>query len=238
MRAMPARSLRRRGEIERSADEPATGDGVSRRWPRRPRSRPARRGRPAGRRRRTAWWRSRSCGPSARGAAPTTTCPSPITGSASIRAVIRPSTISRLGRSPAQPPGQSSAAQVTGRRRARPSSTYSWQSSPMLGCGVQVAATRVAARRARRPARGRSAARRPPRGPSRTRSSPGTGGCEPAYAAIGRARRRRRRPPPPRSELRSTTARPATTVEPSAARRCRRRPSTAIGVSSGGGGAG
>jgi hypothetical protein len=60
--------------------------------------------------------------PSLPRARPITTCSSPITGSASTRAVIEPSTISRSLMSPAQAPMQSSAAQVT--------ASAAWRTSP------------------------------------------------------------------------------------------------------------
>ena len=63
-------------------------------------------------------------------------------GRESTRAVILPSTISRSPMSAAQPPAQSSAAQVTARPTSRVASRYSCQSAATLGCGVQVAATR------------------------------------------------------------------------------------------------
>ena len=89
--------------------------------------------------------RSLSLRPDSPRASPTTTCSSPTAGSEWTRAVIVPSTISRSPMSAAQPPAQSSAAQVTAWPTSRVASVYSCQSAATLGCGVQVAATRPSA---------------------------------------------------------------------------------------------
>ena len=127
-----------------------------------------------------------SCGPRGRAPWPTTTCSSPITGQR-VDPGGHPAEHHRAApsRSPAQPPMQSSAAQVTGERGPR----------VVVDVGVEVlAGARVRrpgrgdpgrAVRARRPGRGRSAARRPRRGRCRTRSRWGRGACRsPAYDAM------------------------------------------------------
>ena len=109
----------------------------------------------------------------------------------------RPSTISRSSRSPAQPPMQSSAAQVTASDGAR----------QVVDVGVEVLAgarvrrpgrARSGSRRpGRRPGRGRSAARRPRRGRCRRRSRSGNG-CGPGRGTT----------PSPRAPRRPAPARP------------------------------
>ena len=108
-----------------------------------------------------------------------------------MRAVIRPSTISRSVRSPAQPPMQSSAAHVDGDRGARRARRRRC-ASPRGGSGAAstAAATQVAVGPVADRGRGRSAARRPPRARCRRRSRWGTGGSR----GRGTTTRRPRRP--------------------------------------------